>query len=231
MPKVLLVDDDPSVRSALHRRLSEASYTVRECGTALGALRAVLNEPFDVMVLDLSLPDLDGLEMLKMLRTVSALPVVVVGARRDERETVRVLGSGADDCLVGPFSVEHLIARMTAVLRRAASGTGGLRPDVAQVGGLTVDAARRLAALDGAPLELTRKEFDLLEFLAWRPGVVVPRHELFRQVWLREYRGERTVDVHLSWLRRKLGESAVEPRYLHTVRNAGVKLEAPAASA
>ncbi|MGW2305269.1 response regulator transcription factor [Streptomyces sp. NPDC001809] len=230
MAKVLLVDDDPSVRSALHRGLSDASYTVRECGTALGALRAVLNEPFDVMVLDLRLPDLDGPEMLKMLRTVSAIPVVVVAARQDERETVRVLGSGADDFLVKPFSVEHLVARITAVLRRAASGTGSLRPDVVRVGGLTVDAARRVAALDGAPLDLTRKEFDLLEFLARRPGVVVPRHELFRQVWLQEYRGERTVDVHLSWLRRKLGESAIQPRYLRTVRNAGIKLEAPQAS-
>lgn len=231
MAKVLLVDDDPSVRSALHRRLSDASYTVRDCGTALGALRAVLNEPFDVMVLDLGLPDLDGLEMLKMLRTVSDIPVVVVTARRDEQEIVRVLGSGADDHLVRPFSVEHLIARMTAVLRRAASDSGGLCPDVVEVGGLTVDGARRLAVLDGSELDLTRKEFDLLEYLAWRPGVVVARSELFRQVWLQTYRGERTVDVHLSWLRRKLGESATRPRYLHTVRNVGIKLEAPGAAA
>ncbi|MFE0654436.1 response regulator transcription factor [Streptomyces sp. NPDC059534] len=231
MAKVLLVEDDPSVRSALHRCLSDASYTVRDHGTALGALRAVLDEPFDVMVLDLGLPDLDGLEMLRMLRTVSDIPVVVVTSRHDEREIVRVLGSGADDYLVKPFSVEHLIARMTAVLRRAASGTGARCSDVVKVGGLVVDAARRLAFLDGSPLDLTRKEFDLLEFLAWRPGVVVARSELFRQVWLRTYRGERTVDVHLSWLRRKLGESATRPRYLHTVRNVGIKLEAPEALA
>ncbi|MFG2833353.1 response regulator transcription factor [Streptomyces zaomyceticus] len=225
MAKVLLVEDDPSVRSALRRCLSDASYTVRDCGTALGGLRAVLDEPFDVMVLDLSLPDLDGLEMLRMLRTVSDIPVVVATARRDEREIVRVLGSGADDYLVKPFSVEHLIARMTAVLRRAASGGGGLCPDVVKVGGLVVDAARRVALLDGSPLDLTRKEFDLLEFLARRPGIVVARGELFRQVWLQTYRGERTVDIHLSWLRRKLGESAARPRYLHTVRHVGIKLE------
>ncbi|MFD8646048.1 response regulator transcription factor [Streptomyces zaomyceticus] len=225
MAKVLLVEDDPSVRSALRRCLSDASYTVRDCGTALGGLRAVLDEPFDVMVLDLGLPDLDGLEMLRMLRTVSDIPVVVATARRDEREIVRVLGSGADDYLVKPFSVEHLIARMTAVLRRAASGGGGLCPDVVKVGGLVVDAARRVALLDGSPLDLTRKEFDLLEFLARRPGIVVARGELFRQVWLQTYRGERTVDIHLSWLRRKLGESAARPRYLHTVRHVGIKLE------
>lgn len=231
MAKVLLVVDDPSVRSALHRCLSDASYTVWHCGTALGALRAVLDEPFDVMVLDPGLPDVDGLEMLRMLRGVSDIPVIVVTARRDEREAVRVLGSGADECLVKPFSGEHLIARMTAVLRRAASDTGGLRPDVVTVGGLTVDTARRRVALDGSPLDLTRKEFDLLEFLAWRPGVVVRRNELFRHVWLQEYRGERTVDVHLSLLRRKLGESATRPRYLHTVRSVGIKLEAPQRSA
>ncbi|GHG12967.1 response regulator transcription factor [Streptomyces zaomyceticus] len=225
MAKVLLVEDDPSVRSALRRCLSDASYTVRDCGTALGGLRAVLDEPFDVMVLDLGLPDLDGLEMLRMLRTVSDIPVVVATARRDEREIVRVLGSGADDYLVKPFSAEHLIARMTAVLRRAASGSGGLFPDVVRVGGLVVDAARRRALLDGSPLDLTRKEFDLLEFLARRPGIVVARSELFRQVWLQTYRGERTVDIHLSWLRRKLGESAARPRYLHTVRHVGIKLE------
>ncbi|MFE7582729.1 response regulator transcription factor [Streptomyces gardneri] len=225
MAKVLLVEDDPSVRSALHRCLSAATYTVRDCGTAFGALRAVLDEPFDVIVLDLGLPDLDGLELLRMLRTVSDIPVVVATARRDEREIVRVLGSGADDYLVKPFSAEHLIARMTAVLRRAR--TGGLSPDVVTVGGLVVDAPRRRASLDGSPLDLAPKEFDLLQFLAWRPGVVVARSELFRQVWLQTYRGERTVDIHLSWLRRKLGESAARPRYLHTVRNVGIKLEAP----
>ncbi|MFF8837265.1 response regulator transcription factor [Streptomyces sp. NPDC015130] len=229
MAKVLLVEDDPSVRSALHRCLSNATYTVRECGTALGALRAVLDEPFDVMLLDLGLPDLDGRDMLVMLRTVSDIPVVVVTARHDEREIVRVLGSGADDYLVKPFSVEHLIARMTAVLRRA--GTRGPSADVVTVGGLVVDAARRLASLDDAPLDLTPKEFDLLKFLAWRPGVVVARSELFQQVWLQTYHGERTVDIHLSWLRRKLGESAARPRYLHTIRHVGIKLEAPAPSA
>ncbi|GGY85117.1 DNA-binding response regulator [Streptomyces omiyaensis] len=216
-----------SVRSALQRCLAGASYTVRECGTGLDALRAVLDERFDLMVLDLGLPDLDGLEMLRMLRTVSDIPVVVATARADEREIVRVLGVGADDYLVKPFSVEHLIARMTAVLRRAASAAGGGYADVLRVGGLVVDAARREAFLDGDVLDLTQKEFDLLAFLARRPGVVVARGELFTQVWLRRYGGERTVDVHLSWLRRKLGETAARPRYLHTVRHVGVKLEAP----
>ncbi|KAA6216215.1 response regulator transcription factor [Streptomyces filamentosus] len=225
MAKVLLVQSDPSVRSVLGMCLAEASHTVRGCGTALGGLRAVLDEPFDVMVLGLALPDVDGLEMLKMLRTVSDIPVVAVTDRHDERDLVRALDIGADDFLAGPFSGAHLVARMTAVLRRAAAGV--VSADVARVGGLVVDTKRREAFLDDVPLDLSRKEFDLLEFLAWRPGVVVPRGELFKRVWLRTHRGERTVDVHLSWLRRKFGESAARPRYLHTVRHVGIKLEAP----
>ncbi|MFE7600845.1 response regulator transcription factor [Streptomyces sp. NPDC057494] len=226
MAKVLLVEDDPSVRSVLHGSLSDASYTVRSCRTAPEALRAVLDEPFDVMVLDLGLLELNGLDALEMLRTFSDIPVVVT-ARHDEHEVVRVLASGADAYLVRPFSVELLIAKMTAVLRRAVSGAGCMRTDVLRVGGIVVDAAHRQASLDGSRLDLTRKEFDLLEFLALRPGVVVPRGELFKHVWLQTHRGQRTVDVHLSWLRRKLGESAARPRYLHTVRHAGIKLEAP----
>ncbi|MFE7513429.1 response regulator transcription factor [Streptomyces sp. NPDC057540] len=225
MAKVLLVEDDPAVRSVLHKCLSEV-YTVRSCRTAPEALRAVLDEPFDVMVLDLSLLDLGGLDVLEILRMYSNIPVVVT-ARHDEREVVRVLAQGADAYLVSPFSGDLLVAKTTAVLRRAASGAGRMRSDLLRVGGLAVDAAQRRASLDGTDLDLTRKEFDLLEFLASRPGVVVPRSELFKQVWLRTHRGERTVDAHLSWLRRKLGESAARPRYLHTVRHAGIKLEAP----
>ncbi|GHB11694.1 response regulator transcription factor [Streptomyces termitum] len=227
MAKVLLVEDDASAPSALRGSLSGDSYTVRSCGTAEGALNAVLDEPFDAVVLDLALPGLDGPETLRRLRTLSDLPVLVVTARHDEREIVRLLGSGADDCLVKPLSAELLGARLTAVLRRSAAGTGHMRAHVVRVGGLVIDTAHRHACLDGARLRLTRKEFDLLEFLAWRPGVVVPRGELFKQVWLQTHRGERTVDAHLSWLRRKLGESALRPRYLHTVRHVGIKLEAP----
>ncbi|MFE2015121.1 response regulator transcription factor [Streptomyces sp. NPDC059491] len=230
MAKVLLVEDDSSARSTLHRRLSDAAFTVRGCDTAVGALRAVLDEPFDVMVLDLEPFDVEGLDALEMLRAFSDIPVIVT-ARYNESEIVRVLGSGADACLVKPFSAELLIAKMTAVVRRAVAGAGGVRADVVRVGGLVLDAAHRRVLLDDAQLQLTRKEFDLLEFLARRPGVVVPRSELFRQVWLQTYRGERTVDAHLSWLRRKLGESAARPRYLHTVRHAGVKLQAPETAA
>jgi DNA-binding response OmpR family regulator len=217
------------VRSALIRHLSGAGHTVRSVGTALEALREVAQVGSDVVILDLGLPDLDGSEALKMLRGLSDVPVIVATARDDEAEIVRLLNAGADDYLVKPFSPEHLSARLAAVLRRARSG-GGAAPDpLLRVGGLEIDTRRRLAALDGTALDLTRREFDLLAFLAARPGAVVSRRELLAEVWQQSYGDDQTIDVHLSWLRRKLGETAARPRYLHTLRGVGVKLEPPGA--
>ncbi|MET7637757.1 response regulator transcription factor [Streptomyces sp. NPDC005438] len=228
MASVLVVEDDPFVRSALIRHLTEADHTVRSVGTALEALREVAQVGFDVVILDLGLPDLDGAEALKMLRGVTDVPVIVATARDDEAEIVRLLNDGADDYLVKPFSVQHLSARMAAVLRRARSGSGsGDEDHVRRVGGLAIDPLRRVATLDGAALDLTRREFDLLAFLAERPGVVVPRRDLLAEVWRQSYGDDQTIDVHLSWLRRKLGETAAKPRYLHTLRGVGVKLEPP----
>lgn len=229
MARVLVVEDDPSVRSALIHHLTEAGHTVRSVGTALEALREVAQEPGDVVILDLGLPDLDGAEALKMLRGVTDVPVIVATARDDEAEIVRLLHDGADDYLVKPFSVAHLSARIAAVLRRSRGGgrDAAATDRVLRVGGLAVDPLRRQATLDGVALDLTRREFDLLAFLAQRPGVVVSRKELLAEVWQVSYGDDQTIDVHLSWLRRKLGETAAHPRYLHTLRGVGVKLEPP----
>jgi DNA-binding response OmpR family regulator len=233
MARVLVVEDDQFVRSALIRHLKDASHVVRSVGTALEALREVAQYGFDVVILDLGLPDLDGAEALKMLRGITDVPVIVATARDNENEIVRLLNDGADDYLVKPFSVEHLSARMSAVLRRAQGGAAGgggsgtVTERVLKVGGLAIDPLRRQAELDGVLLDLTRREFDLLAFLAGRPGVVVARKELLAEVWQQSYGDDQTIDVHLSWLRRKLGETAARPRYLHTIRGVGVKLEAP----
>ncbi|MCQ4082870.1 response regulator transcription factor [Streptomyces sp. RB6PN25] len=224
MASVLVVEDDQFVRSALIRHLTDAAHTVRSVGTALEALREVAQVGFDVVILDLGLPDLDGAEALKMLRGLTDVPVIIATARDDEGEIVRLLNDGADDYLVKPFSVEHLSARMAAVLRRS-RGTEASR--VLRVGGLRIDVLRREAVLDGTALDLTRREFDLLSFLAARPGVVVSRRELLAEVWQQAYGDDQTIDVHLSWLRRKLGETAAKPCYLHTLRGVGVKLEPP----
>jgi len=160
-----------------------------------------------------------------MLRGVSAVPVIVATARDDESEVVRLLDAGADDYVVKPYSASQLDARIRAVLRRGGTTASGEMV----VGGLTVDVDRRHAALDGQTLDLSRLEFDLLAHLARRSPEVVTRRELLAEVWRQPHGGgDKTIDVHLSWLRRKLGESAGHPRYLHTVRGVGIQLEPPA---
>ncbi len=228
MASVLVVEDDQHIREAVARSLTEAGHAVRTEPTAAAALTAAVDWRPDVVVLDLGLPDMDGSQVLPMLRSVSDVPIIVATARDDEREMVRLLDAGADDYVVKPYSGEQLAARIRAVLRRGpADGEAAAGPLV--VGDLEIDAARRVASLDGAPLELSRLEFDLLVHLAARSPEVVSRRELLAEVWHQPHGGgDKTVDVHLSWLRRKLGETAAAPRYLHTVRGVGVKLEAPA---
>ncbi|MGE5829350.1 MAG: response regulator transcription factor [Micromonosporaceae bacterium] len=227
MPHILVVEDDPRVRSALLRALGERGYATSSAPAGLAGLEAAVQGRPDLVVIDLGLPDLDGYEVLRMLRAVSAVPVIVATAREDEAEIVRALDGGADDYLVKPFSAGQLEARIRAVLRRAADGERRREPIT--IGCLTVDPAGRRVELDGAVLDLTPREFDLLLYLAERAGQVVTKRELLAEVWHQPYGGaEKTVDVHLSWLRRKLGESAQEPRYLQTVRSVGVRLSAPA---
>jgi DNA-binding response OmpR family regulator len=225
--QVLLVEDDPEIRRALIRSLSDRGHVVGSVAAGLAGLQEVLGNRPDVVILDLGLPDVDGYELLRMLRSVSDVPVVVATARDDEADIVRALDRGADDYVVKPFGAAQLDARIRAVLRRAAGGaTGGPPPLV--VGDLWVDTAAREASLAGARLDLSAREFDLLSYLAARPGTVVSKRDLLVQVWRQPWGGaDKTVDVHLSWLRRKLGESANNPRYLHTVRGVGVKLAAP----
>ena len=225
MPKVLIIEDDPTIRTAVMRALTDKGYAVAAAHTAMNGLQLAMSEYPDVVVLDLGLPDLDGREVIRMLRAVSEVPVIVATARESEAEIVRSLDAGADDYLVKPFGAAQLDARIRAVLRRAAEPPAEA---VIEVGGLRVDRRARQASLDGAELDLTPREFDLLHSLAVRAGTVVTKQELLVEVWQQPYGGaDKSVDVHLSWLRRKLGETAQKPRYLHTVRRVGVRLAAP----
>lgn len=226
MAQVLLIEDDAKIRTALIRTLSARGHAVASSATGSDGLRTAVADRPDVVILDLGLPDLDGVEVLRMLRAVSAVPVVVATARDDEDEIVRVLDAGADDYVVKPFGGAQLDARIRAVLRRAEAGADDTAP--IEVGGLRLDVRAREATLDGTGLDLTPREFDLLHYLAARTGTVVSKRELLTEVWQVPYGGaDKTVDVHISWLRRKLGETAGTPRYLHTVRGVGVKLTAP----
>src|ERR1700738_3354853 len=227
MALVALIEDDPLIRDALCRALQTLGHEVRSAPTGLEGLQDIVAVSPDVVVLDLGLPDIDGLELLRMLRAVSIVPVVAATARDDEAEIIRTLDAGADDYIVKPFSAGQLDARIRAVLRRAGDQT---RDVPLRVGQLVVDPTSRVATLDGSQLDLSKKEFDLLYFLAARSGEVVSKRELLAAVWDQPLGGaDKTVDVHLSWLRRKLGETANKPRYLLTVRGVGVKLVDPLA--
>jgi DNA-binding response OmpR family regulator len=226
--QLLLVEDDAEIRRALIRALTDRGHVVASEALGLKALAQVVEHRPDLVVLDLGLPDVSGEDLLRMIRSVSRVPVIVATARGDEAVIVRILELGADDYVIKPFGPAQLDARIRAVLRRAGTGQRAA-PEVLVIGELRIDAAGRVATLAGRPLDLTPREFDLLTYLAARPGAVVGRRELLTQVWRQPYGGaDETVDVHLSWLRRKLGESARRPRYLHTVRGVGVKLTEPA---
>jgi len=222
---VLIVEDDATIRTALVRALTARQHSTMTAPTAMEGLQSLVEHRPDVVLLDLGLPDLDGASLLAMIRAVSDVPVIVVSARDEGAEIVALLNAGADDYLVKPFAADQLDARIRAVLRRAESAKVS---GPVTVGGIVVDARARTALLDGVPLDLSPKEFDLLYYLAERSGEVVGKRELLAKVWNQPYGGaDKTVDVHLSWLRRKLGESGETPRYLHRVRGVGVKLAPP----
>ena len=230
MASVFIVEDDHQIRELAARALASAGHAVETEGVAMAALTRIVETAPDVVVLDLGLPDLDGADLLRMIRAVSQVPVIVATARDDEREIVRLLDAGADEYVIKPYSGPELEARIRALLRRSGKGTSGSDGgEVLRVGGLEVDQRARTVNLDGALVDCNRKEFDLLAYLAGRVGEVVTRQELFAEVWRQPYGGaDKTIDVHISWLRRKLGETAADPRYIHTVRGVGVKLVDPA---
>jgi DNA-binding response OmpR family regulator len=225
MSAILVIEDDAGIRNAVQRSMTDRGHVVSVAATGMVGLELVLTERPDVLLLDLGLPDVDGLTIISMVRAASPVPIIVVTARDDAETIVKALDSGADDYVVKPFGAEQVGARIRAVLRRSAVSS---EAEPIRVGALEIDERARTATLDGEPLDLARKEFDLLLALAQRPGEVMTKRELLAEVWRQAYGGsDRTVDVHLSWLRRKLGESAAHPRYLHSVRGVGVRLVDP----
>ncbi len=225
MASVLVVEDDPVIRAALIEVLTAHGHAVKTAHQGFEALREVTQGPPDIVILDLGLPDLDGLDVLRMIRGISRVPVLVATARDDDTEIIRLLNAGADDYMVKPFSGGQLAARLAAVLRRSAPAeTGGNRQPVVQVADLRIDTLARTAHLADRELSLTRREFDLLAYLAANADQVIARKRILAEVWQQPYLEDQTVDVHLSALRRKMGESPADPRYLHTVRGIGIKL-------
>ncbi|WP_306370504.1 response regulator transcription factor [Nocardiopsis sp. CC223A] len=219
--RILVVEDDDRVARGLVTALRSASFEVQRVATAERALEA---PPADVVLLDLGLPDADGIDLLRRLRERPQTAIIAVTARAEERDRVRGLRAGADDYVVKPFGVAELLARIDAVLRRTRSARSAVEPGEppVTVGALTLDAASRTAAVGGEPVRLARKEFDLLLLLASRSPAVVARDQILDQVWGTAWEtSSRTLDTHIASLRTKVG-GAVRIR---TVRGVGYLLD------
>lgn len=222
MTTVLLVEDDPAISEPLARALGREGYEVRAHGTGRGALGDILGA--DLVVLDLGLPDIDGLDVAREIRSQgSSVPILVLTARADEVDMVVGLDAGADDYVTKPFRLAELLARVRALLRRAGSD---FQDDTLEAQDIKIDVSAHRAFQDGRELQLTAKEFDLLRILIKEAGNVVPRQVIMQEVWGSDPAGStKTLDMHISWLRRKLGDDATYPYYISTVRGMGFRFE------
>lgn len=226
---VLVVDDEPQIRAVLRAYLQTEGFEVIEAATGAEALRLATSAsaPPDLVLLDIGLPDLDGLEVLGLLRRQSEVYVILVTARVEEVDRIVGLSVGADDYVTKPFSPREVVARVKSVLRRARPAAAPV-PDeqdaVLQFPGLTIDPGRREIVVDGHVADLSTLEFDLLVALASSPGRVFSRAQLLDRVWGYDFYGdERVVDVHIASVRRALRDDAVAPRLIGTVRGVGYK--------
>ena len=219
--RVLLVEDEPTLRAQLHAGLQEAGYVVDEAGNGRDAQHLGETESFDAVVLDLGLPLVDGLTVLKRWRSAGlTMPVLILTARDSWHEKVAGIDAGADDYLAKPFHMEELLARVRALIRRAQ----GLASPLLQCGALTLDTRSNRVALNGQPVSLTSHEFKLLAYLMHRPGSVVSRTELTEHIYAQDFdRDSNTIEVFIGRLRRKLPAETIE-----TVRGMGYRLVAAA---
>jgi two-component system response regulator RegX3 len=227
---VLMVEDETSITEPLSEALEREGFATEVARTVQEALRVSERLRPDIVLLDVMLPDGSGYDVCRSLRERSAVPIIMLTARGEETDRIVGLELGADDYIVKPFSAREVAARVRAVLRRS----GDNRRDAAErdrpivAGQLTLDPGRRSATHDGQELELTRKEFELLELLLREAGSVVSRERLIDEVWDVNWFGStKTLDVHVSSLRRKLGDNSAAPRYIHTVRGVGFRFAAP----
>lgn len=217
---VLVVEDDPSIADPLLAGLTRAGFTVTHAATGRAALDA---PPVECVLLDLGLPDIDGIDVCRALRAASDVPIIVVSARHEELDRVMLLELGADDYVVKPFGLRELVARVRAVTRRA-GGTRESVTDVLDGGRLQIDLRTRRTTVDDTEIELTPKEFDVLALLVAEPGTVFTRQRILETVWDSHWYGPtKTLDVHIASVRRKLGH----PEWIETVRGVGFRFEAP----
>ena len=232
MPRILLLEDDTEIRLGLEQHLRREGFSPLPVGTGRDALLALnaSGPKLDAALLDLSLPDMDGLDVLRAIRshpTYKALPVLLVTARSEEIDRILGLELGADDYIAKPFSARELAARLRAILRRSSPAEVSEKAATLSYGPITVDLDMHVARVDGALVELTRREFELLAYFLVNPKRVLSREKLLQQVWGLEYLGEsRTIDAHVRRVRAKLGEAAAA--HIETVVGVGYRLGGPA---
>jgi DNA-binding response OmpR family regulator len=225
--RILVVEDEESISVPFAEALRRAGFEPLVTGTAAGALELAAESEPDLVMLDLALPDGDGRDVCRELRRRSDVPIVMLTARGTEMDKVVGLELGADDYVVKPFSAREVISRIRAVLRRSGSRTGTSEAEI-RVGELVLDPAARIARLRDEELDLSRKEFDLLAELMRHAGHVVKREDLMANVWDVNWFGStKTLDVHIGWLRRKLGDDPADPTFIETVRGVGFRFASP----
>jgi DNA-binding response OmpR family regulator len=227
MPTILVIDDEASIRELVSLYLTSAGFAVEVASDGSQGLALFKSLSPDLVVLDLMLPGMHGREVCSAIRETSSAPILMLTARDTDLDKVALLEAGADDYVVKPFSPPELVARVRALLRRStvAPAARNDAEERVEVGGLTMDLAERAASVDGAPLTLTTREFDLLVRMAAAPGVVFSREQLLESsTGFAEYAEARGVDVHVRHLREKLGDDAAKPRFIETVRGVGYRL-------
>jgi DNA-binding response OmpR family regulator len=228
--RILVVEDEESISQPFAEALRRAGFEAIVTPTAAGALELAASQDPDLVMLDLALPDGDGRDVCRELRRSSDVPIMMLTARGTEMDKIVGLELGADDYVVKPFSAAEVISRIRAVLRRSNRRDGEGAAEPVRIGAVQLDPAARIARLDGAELDLSRKEFDLLAELMRHAGHVVKREDLMSEVWDTNWFGStKTLDVHVGWLRRKLGDDPVDPTYIETVRGVGFRFAAPGA--
>lgn len=222
---ILVVDDEPQIRSIVRGYMEADGFAVHEAANGSDTLEAVKQTTPDLIILDLMLPGLNGIDVLTRLRETWDIPVIVLTARAEEIDKVIGLSAGADDYLTKPFSGRELVARTRAVLRRTERNPVGQPPAPIRLRTLTIDPARREVLTTLGAVRLTALDFDLLHVLASHPGQVLTRHQLLEAVWGHDYYGDdRVVDVHIRTLRKALGDDATNPTLIETVRAVGYRL-------
>jgi DNA-binding response OmpR family regulator len=224
--KILIIDDEPMIVESVNYNLKQEGYETLAAKDGEAGLELALAEEPDLILLDLMLPGLNGMEVCRQIRKTSEVPIIMLTAKEDEIDRILGLELGADDYVVKPFSMRELLARVKTVLKRFSAGAKTVEASNVTSGDLAIDLLGHEVTVKGRNVDLSSKEFDLLRILANHPGQVLSREQLLNLVWGNDFYGDsRTVDVHIRWLREKIEEDPGDPKYILTIRGVGYKFK------